>query len=355
MDAYPDVTGDYVTLADLQTFNTLVDPDAGTTILEASKIPGTSGSPPRYLLLLLEQTGGVHTMATYDTFTDTYFSNTAAAATHYMLAYTWGVCDGQMTRGLVEITFSNDYSNQCQLPKTGLYYQSENQYFAVPYSCLGVAPDKLLVDCPEVAANMKALVASTCAASIPKVCQQQYELNPPFSCVGNTYASPLTVLSLAFSNTYLVASILALLVTTVLSRLHKNYRPNAFELSVFNPSAPPPSDRDDAAPPTLAAAAAAAAATTAAWTPPAPRWRRSTRRSPRSRTSPALSWGARRLTPGTTRPTPTATAARTCARTSSSCASSASSTLSAARPLSATSASATCATRPGMRSTATAA
>jgi len=152
-----------------------------------------------------------------------------------MLAYTWGVCDGQVTRGLVEITFSNDYSNACPLPNTGLYYQSENQYFGIPVSCAGIAPDKLLADCPEVAANMKALVASTCAASIPKVCQQQYELNPPFSCVGNTYASPLTVLSLAFSNTNLFVSVLALVVAAALARLHKNYRPTQAELALANP------------------------------------------------------------------------------------------------------------------------
>jgi hypothetical protein len=47
---------------------------------------------------------------------------------------------------------------------------------------------------------MKSLVDSTCAASIPKVCQKQFE-NPPFSCAADIYNSPLTVLSLASSNT----------------------------------------------------------------------------------------------------------------------------------------------------------
>jgi hypothetical protein len=152
-----------------------------------------------------------------------------------MLAYTWGVCDSQVTRSLVELTFSNDYSNQCPLPSTGLYYQSPNQYFVIPYSCLGIAYERLLTDCPPIAANQKALVASTCAASIPKVCQQQYDLNPPFACVTNSYASPLTVLSLAFSSTNLLATILALAVAAVLARLHRGYRPTSADLALANP------------------------------------------------------------------------------------------------------------------------
>jgi hypothetical protein len=234
---YPDSHGNVVPLTDFKNFKGLVTA-TGTVIRDASKIPGVNGSPTRFLLLLLQQTGGVYSMKIYDTFTDTVVTsnNAATAATHYMLAYTWGVCDGAVTRGLVEITFSNDYSNQCQFPSTGLYYQSENQYFGIPYSCLTIVPDKLLTDCPEIKANMKSLVGSTCAASIPKVCQQQYELNPPFSCITDVYPSTLTVLSLSFSNTIALASALAVIVAAVLGRMHKNYRPSQREMALANPS-----------------------------------------------------------------------------------------------------------------------
>jgi len=206
----------------------------GTSVVSCSKIPG---NPPRYLQLLLNQKD-LYTMITYDTATDTYFStpaNSVAASTHYMLAYTWGVCDQKPTRSLVELTFSNDYSNECQLPLNGIYYQSENRYYTIPFSCLGIAPDRLLTDCDEVATNMKSLVASTCSASIPKVCEQQYDLNPPFSCVQNTYPDVLTVLSLAFSNTTALAAFMATLVGVLLSRMHKQYAPTQAELDIVNP------------------------------------------------------------------------------------------------------------------------
>ena len=117
-------------------------PTPGTSVLSGALIPGTS-----LLMLLLDQKG-VQSMVTYDTAADSYISNKGPAApTHVMLAYTYGVCDGAVTKGLVELTFSNDYSSKCQLPSTGLYYQSENRYFAIPYSCLGIAYDKLLTDC----------------------------------------------------------------------------------------------------------------------------------------------------------------------------------------------------------------
>ena len=156
-----------------------------------------------------------------------------------MLAYTWGVCNQKPTRSLVELTFSNDYSNECQLPLNGIYYQSENRYYTIPFSCLGISPDKLLTDCPEVATNMKSLVASTCSASIPKVCEQQYDLNPPFSCVQNTYPDVLTVISLAFSNTTAIATVIAILIGVLLSRMHKQYTPTPAELDIVNPPSTP--------------------------------------------------------------------------------------------------------------------
>jgi hypothetical protein len=211
-------------------YNSLVQAE-GTTVIDGSIIPGAS---PRFLLLKLNQKGLVSAF-TYDTQTDTYFSNTAAAApTHYMIAYTYGICSGETTRSLVELTFSNDYSNQCQLPSTGLYYQSPNQYFAIPFGCLGIAYDKLLTDCPEVKANMAALVTSTCQASIDKVCTTQYTQNPPFACSKPITPSPLTVISLAGSNTMALASLVATLVALFLGRRYKNYAPSAEDLSLVN-------------------------------------------------------------------------------------------------------------------------
>jgi hypothetical protein len=222
----------YIDKEDLEVFNSMA---SESTIIDASKIPG---SPPRYLMLLLKAKGGTYKMVTYDAFTDTVVSsndNTAAATTHYMLAYTWGVCNGNVTRSLVELSFSNDYSNECQLPSTGLYYQSENRYFAIPYSCLGIAYERLLTDCPEVKANMKSLVDSTCAASIPKVCQQQYETNPPFSCVADIFSSPLTVLSLAASNTIALYGVFSFLAGFFIRRVYAQYKASIEEMKELNP------------------------------------------------------------------------------------------------------------------------
>ena len=84
------------------------------TVVDASKVPAVAGSPPRYLMLLLLHKGS-YRMYTYDTFKDSYISNAAAATTHYMLGFTWGICSGTVTRSLVELTFSNDYTNECEV------------------------------------------------------------------------------------------------------------------------------------------------------------------------------------------------------------------------------------------------
>ena len=209
---------------------------AGTSIVDASAIPSKSpGEPARYLLLTLREKG-LNTMYTYDAFTDTIASSNAAAAatTHAMLAFTWGVCDGSVTRGLVELSFSNAYSNECPLPQTGLYYQSPNVYYAIPFACLGIAYDKLLTDCPEIRANMKALVDASCEASIAKVCRQQYDLNPPFSCVTDVYPSALTVISLSSANATTLATFLALVVAALLTRTHRHYRPSEQDIAMVN-------------------------------------------------------------------------------------------------------------------------
>ena len=125
----------------------------------------------------------------------------------------------------MELTFSNDYSHACPLPKTGLYYQSKNQYFAIPYSCLGIAYDKLLTDCAEIKANMKALVDDTCADSISKICSTQYSENAPYACIKQQYTPALTVISLAGSNTMAIAGVLAGIIAGFLRSKHNfNYR-----------------------------------------------------------------------------------------------------------------------------------
>ena len=212
-------TGIAVWVSALSAYNTLVT-TTGTSVLDGNVIPGTS-----LLMLLLDQKGE-QSMITYDASADTFISNSGPAApTNYMLAYTYGVCDGKPKSELVELTFSNDFSHACQLPKTGLYYQSENQYFAIPYSCLGIAYDKLLTNCAEIKANMKALVDDTCADSISKICSTQYSENAPYACIKEQYTPPLTVISLAGSNTMAIAGVLAGIIAGFLRSKHNfNYR-----------------------------------------------------------------------------------------------------------------------------------
>lgn len=204
----------------------------GTSVIDASKIPG---SPPRYLLLLLNE-NSFYSMYTYDTFTDTFISsNTAAAATtHYMLAYTWGECNSNITKSLVEITFSNDYTNECDVG-SGLYYQSENVYYTIPYECLGIPYEKLLTDCATIKSNMKALVDATCQAAISKVCKQQYEFNPPFSCVEQTRSNPLTIISLAASNASAFYSIFTFILAFIIKRMFAAYKASEEEKQFLSP------------------------------------------------------------------------------------------------------------------------
>ena len=232
--ALSSAVSNFYPLAIFPTFTAFV---VGKTIQDLSKIPPTSpGSSTRYFLISYALSDDYQAVI-YDTFTDTVVSSNKAngAPTHYMLAYTWGACSGNVTRNVVELTFSNDYSNECQLPSTGLYYQSENRYFSIPISCLGIAYDKLLTDSPEVKANMKSLVDSTCAASIPKVCQQQYETNPPFSCVADIFSSPLTILFLAASNTIALYGVFSFLAGFFIRRVYAQYKASIEEMKELNP------------------------------------------------------------------------------------------------------------------------
>jgi len=100
-------------------------------ILSTAKVFPSSGSV-RYLLLEIQQ-GSSISMVGYDSTTDSYYSDAQVLVpTSYMIAYTWGECSGNVTRSLVEITFSNDYSNTCALPSTGIYYQVSGHHSFTP-------------------------------------------------------------------------------------------------------------------------------------------------------------------------------------------------------------------------------
>jgi len=162
---------------------------------------------------------------TYDTFTDQYFTPSVpinAAATKYMLAYTYGVCNNVLTKSVVEFSGTLDYSVQCE-QQNGIYYQSPNVYYPLPLDCLGIPYDQLLTNCHAVAENMKSLVDTTCAKSIEKVCATQYNNNPPYTCTEDTRASILTVLSLTFSTTMVIIGAMAIMLTVYLTLMYPNH------------------------------------------------------------------------------------------------------------------------------------
>jgi hypothetical protein len=68
------------------------------------------------------------------------------------------------------------------------------------------------------------------------VCQQQYETNPPFSCVADIFSSPLTVLSLAFSNTAALYGVFSLASAFFLRRYWVNYQSSNEEMKALNPN-----------------------------------------------------------------------------------------------------------------------
>jgi hypothetical protein len=93
---------------------------SGKTLQDASKIPPSPpGSSTRYLLISVALSDDYQAVI-YDTFTDTVVSsnNANGASTHYMLAYSWGACSGNVTRGLVEISFSAPIAGRGGKPTT---------------------------------------------------------------------------------------------------------------------------------------------------------------------------------------------------------------------------------------------
>jgi len=192
--------------------------------VQSSVLPGTESSRYVSLQLVLASGGSLKTV-TYDTFTDQYFTPTVpvhTAATKYMLAYSYGICDGTLTKSLVELSGSLDYSTLCT-KQNGLYYQSPNVYYPLPQQCLSIPYDKLLTECPPIAANMASLVDTTCQQSIEKVCSTQYNDNPPYTCTTYTRSSVLTVLSLAFSTTMAIIGVVGILLTICLTQIYPTH------------------------------------------------------------------------------------------------------------------------------------
>jgi len=201
----PHLSSYYKNFKDLMKFSSAV---------QSTIVPG---SPRRYVQLqLTSRIDGSYSTVTYDTFTDSNFSiPTLAAPTKYMLAYTYGLCGGVVTKYLVDLSGTMDYSIKCA-EGNGLYYQSPNVYYSLPLDCLTIPYSKLLTKCPQVAKNMATLVNTTCKQSIDKVCTIQYTSNPPFLCTGKTYDSLLTVLSLSFSTTMAIIGVITTLSAIVL-------------------------------------------------------------------------------------------------------------------------------------------
>ena len=208
------------------TFDTMVL-DQDTTVISATVIPDAT---PRYLLLALKQLG-IYVYVRYDMLILQYETIPFATPTHYMVTYSWGVCNGKVASTLIELTGTTSFANSCTEPN-GMYYQAPNYYYPIPYSCLGISYDKLLTDCNEIATSMKTLVSDTCASSISKVCTTQYNSNPPFTCSINVYPSVLTVLSLTVSNTLALAGFFSALAALILKSIYKQYEPTEAEMAL---------------------------------------------------------------------------------------------------------------------------
>lgn len=203
--------------------------DGETTVIKVTVVPDFT---TRYLIIALKQLG-LYVNVRFDTFTDTYeyIIIPFATPTHYMISYTWGVCNGKVMSELVELSGTTSFANSCTEPN-GLYYQAPNYYYPIPYECLGIAYDKLLTDCEEISSNMKILVSDTCESSIPKVCSTQYNSNPPFTCSIMVYPSALTVLSLSVSNTLALAGVFSAIAALILKFIYKQYQPTAVEIAL---------------------------------------------------------------------------------------------------------------------------
>jgi len=58
----------------------------------------------------------------------------------------------------------------------------------------------------------------------------------PFSCVADIFSSPLTILSLAISNTLALTGLFSLLAAFVIRRLYSDFKASSEELEALNPT-----------------------------------------------------------------------------------------------------------------------
>lgn len=205
----------------------VLDPE--TSVLDVTVIPDSS---TRYLLMALKQRG-MYVHVRYDMWTDEYETTAFATPTHFMVAYSWGVCNGNVTSELIELSGTSSFANSCTEPN-GIYYQSPNRYYPIPYKCLGISHSKLLTDCEEIAKEMQILVDDTCPDSIPTVCKTQYNSNPPFTCSVVIYPTALTVLSLSVSNTMALYGLFSAIIAIALKLVYKEYQPTETETALAN-------------------------------------------------------------------------------------------------------------------------
>lgn len=146
-------------------------------------------------------------------------------STHYMVMYTYGVCNGAFESDFIEVSNSLDFSVVCPHPN-GYYYQSPNIWVPTPAECSAMQPTELLSSCENVASSMHELVAFTCSASFDKICKASFDDNPPFSCSKQQTSPLLTVISLAYSNTLAVYGALSFVIATLFAFVFtsRNYR-----------------------------------------------------------------------------------------------------------------------------------
>lgn len=139
-----------------------------------------------------------------------------------MLAYTYGVCNNEITRGLVEVSSTLDYSIVCT-SGMGYYYQSPNEFYAIPPECMTqqtLTNHSSFLSCPQIQTKLDELKASTCEASIEKICTASYDDNPPFSCSRKVGLNVFSIIGQASSNASICYTIASLIVMYIFNKYH---------------------------------------------------------------------------------------------------------------------------------------
>ena len=158
-----------------------------------------------------------------DTFEEATDSTTIGYYPHmYMLAYTYGVCNNEVTKGLVEVSSTLDYSIVCT-SGMGYYYQSPNEFYSMPLECMTqqtLTDYSSFLSCPQIQSQLDELKASTCEASIEKICTASYDDNPPFSCSRKVGLNVFSIIGQATSNASICYTIASLLVMYIFNKYH---------------------------------------------------------------------------------------------------------------------------------------